>query len=191
MALISTTPVSGGKTVWFDSRSGRKSGVIVERCTLVHGQGYCTLNQSLPARARITWAGIKNITALYTPLGDGTNTADNLALVVNGTATLPTTGTSSGATNIVVTNTSTVTSALRYGLDTWTSALQFVNITTSPNYLMVQPSLVSSRRLSFQTNGTNFWFFGTSTATSTVTYTVDVVAYIEQFDDFPEQLAAA
>lgn len=180
---------------------GRKCSTIIERVTLADGNPRMFLNNPLPARCRVVWASLNNITGVTNvSTGDGTNTATGYSLIRFGTDTSTNslaTGTASNVTNILLltTNTAsnTATNNTQSGLlvPVPTNTGQFYNLTTSPVFLALIPSVSSSNRISYNTTGTVGFWFGTSTTINTVPTspstvsagTVDVYVHIEEFVD--------
>lgn len=186
---------------WYN---GRKSTTVRQRIIPTHGQTIANLSYQLPPRARIVWAEVLTQTGLLlSTTGDGTNTANSVALMMyptTGTVALtspPTTGTQSSpaGTNgyMVIQTPGTATDSngqargvpLIFGT---VATNQCVNTNTVSALLAIQPSLVSSNRVSFTTTGTANFRFGTDTSTTTNTNTcgaIDVTLYVEEYDQAP------
>lgn len=191
MSAVAYTPVVGGtkKQGWY---GGTKRSTIIERVSLVDGSYVAVLGQQLPPMCRIVWASLNNIAAVVNrSTGDGTNTATGYSLIRFGTDTSTNSiaaGTASSVTNFILltTNTAsnTTTNNTQSGLTqpVPTNTTPLYNMTTSPIYLALIPSVSSSNRISYGTSGTAAFFFGTATQTSTVSAgTVDVYLHIEEY----------
>jgi len=200
MSSQAYTPVVGGakKSGWY---GGSKRSTIIERVQIPDGNPRAFLAQQLPARCRILWASLNNITAITNiTTGDGTNTATGYSLIRFGTDTTTNslaTGTASSSTNILLlpTNTAsnTTTNNSQSGLliVVPTNTAPLYNLNTSPVYLALIPSVSASNRISYNTTGTVGFYFGTSTQINTVPTspsttlagTVDVYLHIEEYVD--------
>ena len=191
MSAPTYTPKAGGEKLkgWY---GGVNRYTIIERASLVDGSYVCVLGQPLPPMARIVWAGLNNIAAVVNrSTGDGTNTATGYSLIRFGTDTSTNSlaaGTASSVTNFILltTNTAsnTTTNITQAGLTqpVPTNTTPLYNMTTSPVFLALIPSMTSSNRVSYATSGTAAFFFGTATQTSTVSAgTVDVYIHVEEY----------
>lgn len=186
---------------WYN---GRRATTVRQRIIPTHGQTIVNLSYQLPPRARIVWAEVLTQTGLLlSTTGDGTNTANSVALMMfpaTGTAALttpPTTGTQSSpaGTNgymvIQTPGTATDTNGQARGLPLvfgTTATHPVVNTSTVGALMAILPSLVSSNRISFSTTGTANFRFGTDTSTTTNTNTcgaIDVTLYVEDYDQAP------
>jgi hypothetical protein len=181
---------------WYD---GRRATTVRQRCNLVHGSTYFSLNTQLPPRARLIWAEVLTGGTVVATGNDATNTANCYSLMVHPTTataalTQPQTATVSnpaGATNgymaLITPGLTTDATNMARGvpLILGTSATnQIANTNTVAALITLQPAYTNSNRV--YASGTSGFVFGTSTATSTNTAgQVDVTLYYEEYDQAP------
>jgi hypothetical protein len=187
---------------WYN---GRKATTVRQRCNLVHGSAFFTLNYALPPRSRLVWAEVLTQTTVAATGNDGTSTANCYALVVspataNATAALtqPQTATMSNAPGGTSGYLALITPGLTTDATNQTRSIPLVFGTTATNQVIntntsaaalitLQPAFTNSNRL--YASGTSGFVFGTSTASTTTNTAgggiVDVTLYIEEYDQAP------
>jgi hypothetical protein len=167
---VNIDPPSGGqrKTGWYQ---GRVAGVIEEEVTYADDAYYADLTQTLPPGCRVVWATLKNKTGIAVS-GDGTGTADSIALVTDSEST---TAHTAGSSNIVAIG-PTTTSQNAATRGTLTGAeTQFTGASTTGLRLYPCDS-GGARYLSIATSGSGaYQFDGTGT--------VHVRVHYEEIDD--------
>jgi hypothetical protein len=195
---ISTNQLESGyvSNGWYN---GRKATTVRQRCNLVHGSAFFTLNAQLPARARLVWAEVLTQGTVVATGNDATSTANCYALMIHPTTntqplTQPQTATvsnPSGGTNgylALITpglTTAATNQARGIPLVFATSATNNpINTNTVAALITLQPAFTNSNRV--YASGTSGFVFGTSTATSASTAgQVDVTLYYEEYEQAP------
>lgn len=206
MPLPSTTPstVAATKTSWY---GGRKCKVFTQRVSLV-SKAFIGLDFLVPPGARVVHAHVRNA-AVATVTGAIGGTAPNaVALMMfptsNAAVTAPLTApvSTASASNPAGTNgymlaitpgtgTSETNGVFRgaAAMETMQTSVPARNNNPVGAYLALCPAHTSSNRVQINTAATDSgYFFGTLTNTATSTNTagtVDVVLYVESFDDYP------
>lgn len=155
--------------------------------TVVHGSAYLNLGYLPSFVQSVAWATMAPGTAGIAVSGglttDATNAANCFALTIYPTTntqalTAPaSTASSSAATNLLLISTGTTSGATAWGppVRRSTNAEPGQNTNTVPALLLLQPANTNSARL--QASGTSAFVFGTDSATSTVTYSVNTWVY--------------
>jgi hypothetical protein len=195
-SAVNTTPPAAGE---FNGGGLLRQRTFRRRVPIVHGSAYAEVGY-LPSNvmsivcatmAPVSTGGIAVAGGLTT---DATNAANTLALTLYPTtATAPltapaSTSSSSAATNVLLIGTGTTTTVVKgppviYSTSA-TNQGSHKNTNSCGALLTLQPANTNSQRL--QANGTSAFVFGTDSATSTVTYSVDVyVTYWEYPSDAP------
>ena len=175
--LLSTT----GKTTLFPA----ETRVLYQRVSIADNTIQTTLGMQLPARSKIVWANLVNVSAVAVDGSDATGTADTYALFNNGTTTALATSTVSNATVSVVISAATGNLASNGvtpvcpGLSTNDASAKFINTSTSPQYLILAPLSSTGNRVNPGTGVTaatdGYKFNGTAQ--------VDVTVYFQSFSD--------
>lgn len=186
---------------WYN---GRKSTTFRQRCNLLTGDQYFLLSYQLPARARIVWAEMVNVSTVTAITGAGNDggAADAVALIMS-----PVTGTVSSPLTAPLTSTVAVSNLL--GGTNGFLVLQSGDLTTNASgavrgipqirgtnatNICANTATVNAvislmpMRATAGVGGTNTSVakFGTAAAASTVAAgTVDVTLYVEEYDQAP------
>lgn len=159
--------------------------VLYQRVSIADNTIQTTLGVTLPARSKIVWANLFNVSAVAVDGNDATGTADTYALFNAGTSTSLATATSSNATVSVVASAGTSNLASNGvtpvcpGLSTNDASVKFINTSTSPQYLVLAPLSTTGNRVNPGTGTTaatdGYKFNGTAQ--------VDVTVYYQTFAD--------
>lgn len=211
MATLATTPTTQGKLDYGWYR-GRKCATYVQRVALTAGATYQPLAFNLPAKARVVHAHIRNAGSGITISG-GINSAavDGVALMAfpvsaatqTTVLTSPPANTASASSPVgtagwfiaaIGTGTTESNGVSRRSpqVEGYSTVQKAVNTYAAAALLAIVPTIVTAS--SFQqratSTDTNLWNgFGTYTATTATSTTdcgsVDVVLYIETYDDYP------
>lgn len=211
MSAPSTTPTTTfeSSAAWY---GGRRATRWRQRINCTHGLFQVPLGFNVPAYGRVIAAHVRNtIVATITGTAAGA-TADSIALIMcltsNAAVTAaltaaPTTSTVKGVVAPVPTNALILAQTPGIGTSETNGVFRgapiYKRVSTvlpvveaeNPNpvdaYLALVPALLSSNTIAVNgTASTAGFLFGTTTSTSTVvSATVDVVLYTETYDDYP------
>lgn len=200
--MANQVPVSGGATSSPFYGESSESW-IDEQVTIAHGSSSAKLTQTLPARSKVLYAQLANVTTVkFQGTQDSTNTCLAWGLHMS-TNTTPSTTSVGGngavgmygsvalvayatVTSTVATNSATVVFAgapIGAPLNS-----DWQNTSTANLFVVGTPGAltsISTASVWMAANGTNNYSFGTSTATSTTTYTVNVRLLVRTFAAIP------
>lgn len=193
---VNTTPPAQGE--YNGSLGIERQRTFRARVSITHGSTYATVGY-LPSNvtrivhatmAPVSTSGIAVAGGITT---DATNAADTFALTYYPTtATAPltapaSTASSSAATNILLIGTGTTTTVVKGPpVPRATNIVPGQNTNSTQGLLLLQPAATNSARLQANGTNTNSMVFGTSTATSTTSYSCDVVVTFWEYpNDMP------
>ncbi len=210
MSAPSTTPTTTPETsaAWY---GGRKSIRYRQRVAITHGQSHASVGFQVPAKSRIIHSHCRNaVTNNAISGGVGTTAPNAIALMMYPVSaatqttprTVPITGTFSApaATNgimlaLIPGTGTTESNGIWRGapfVRTYTTNFSTCeqNTYAAAAYLALQPANTSSQRVAWDaavsTDTTACYYFGTTNAANTNSDgTIDVVMYVETFDDYP------
>lgn len=162
--------------------------VLYQRVTIADNTIQTSLTPTLPAKTKIVWANLFNVSAVAVDGSDATGTADTYALFNIGTSTAYATNTVSNATASVVASASTSLLASNdvTRVSGFQTAAPFVNTGSAVNYFVLAPLSTTGNRINPGT--------GTTAATDGYKFngaaTVDVTIYYMEFADQYATVAA-
>lgn len=208
--LTNTTPQTGKG--WYQ---GASRYAITRRVQCFDGAQQAALNYNLPAFAKIISVHLANVTAATVtgsagaaadgivlamfPTSAATVAVSNVLTAPPTTSIISATAVTNGATSGTIlasigTGTSESNGVYRGDIlpnrvfNATTPRAEGVNIRQTPAFLALLPGVVASGIFAFNsTAATSGAFFGTGTvaASTVVAATVDVVLYVEAWDDYP------
>lgn len=209
MSAPSTTPSTTfeSSSAWY---GGRKAIRYRQRVAITHGSTHSSVGWTVPAKARVVHTHCRNaVTNNAISGGIGTTAPNAIALMMYPvsaatvttplTAPIQTTQSAPAGTNgimlALIPGTGTTESNGIFRGPPFVSGYTTNGSTAGHNtnaaaaYLALQPAHTSSQRVAWSTTMTDTtvcYFFGTSsTANTNSDGSIDVVMYVETFDDYP------
>jgi hypothetical protein len=176
---------------------GRRAIEIRQRVTLTGAASHVALGANIPARSRVVWYKLLNVTDIQT-CGNATNAADAVALIMFPTTSTqpvtapPTTGSFSNAVSnfgsngmIIGRTLTTASNNTGRGMPILGTIGNCHNTATVGAYLALLPIQANSNVYSPAAN-TAGMVFGTNSSQTATAGTVEVELHVEQFADGAE-----